>query len=145
MRQELTGDAIESMRKRWLKEAEDRGEIDPSVRKRAEQEREDRENEEIKRSWKVVPALPKHLLGKGEDHRQPSLPQKARQSNSSIPSTASGSGANKSKAGRSGDLQSLQEGPTHPEPALRRGDEGPKEGAGQKFMRLVRRADLDRS
>jgi hypothetical protein len=145
MRQELTADAVETMQKRWLKEAEERGEIDPSVRKRAEKEKEEKENEDIKKSWKVVPALPKHLLGKGEDHRQPSLPQKARQSNSSIPSTASSPTAKKTKSGSSGVLQPVQEGPTRPEPALRRGPEIPKEGLGQKTMRFIRRADLDRS
>ncbi|KAF2153617.1 hypothetical protein K461DRAFT_321238 [Myriangium duriaei CBS 260.36] len=78
MRQELTADAIDELRTRWMREAEDRGELDPAVRTREEEARERAENEEIKKSWKYVFSLPKHLLGKGEDHRQPSLPQQAR-------------------------------------------------------------------
>ncbi|KAM3081284.1 hypothetical protein ACMFMF_003197 [Clarireedia jacksonii] len=78
MKQELTSGVIEEINTRRLKEAEARGEIDPIVRKRMEEEKEEAENEEIKKSWKSVPSLPKTLLGKGEDHRQPSLPQEAR-------------------------------------------------------------------
>ncbi|PQE24879.1 integral membrane protein [Rutstroemia sp. NJR-2017a WRK4] len=78
MKQELTGEVIEDINTRRLKEAEERGEIDPIVRKRMEEEKEQAENEEVKKSWKSVPSLPKTLLGKGEDHRQPSLPQEAR-------------------------------------------------------------------
>ncbi|KAL3417471.1 hypothetical protein PVAG01_11471 [Phlyctema vagabunda] len=77
MRQELTAEAIEDIRTRQLKEAEERGEIDPAVRKRLEEEKEVAEKEEIKKAWKGVPLLPKHLLGKGEDHRQPPLPRVA--------------------------------------------------------------------
>jgi hypothetical protein len=149
MRQELTSEAIEQMETRWMKEAEERGEVDRSVRKRLEEEREEAENDEIKKSWKVVPALPKKLLGKGEDHRQPSLPQKARRSSSNVAATASNSSmTKKSKSRSNAALPSVQEGSaqlSHPKPVLRRGEETPKEGTGQKVMRLIRRADLDRS
>lgn len=154
MRQELTSEAIEEMESGWLKEAEERGEIDRSVRKKMEEEREDAENEEIKRSWKVVPALPKTLLGKGEDHRQPSLPQEARRSSANMASPTSGSSTPRKGKSRSNvALPSLQEdlaGPARPKPVLRkpvpiRGEEPPKEGTGQKVMKFIRRADLDRS
>lgn len=149
MRQELTSQAIEQMETRWLKEAEERGEVDKSVRKQYEAERDEEENEEIKKSWKNVPLLPKHLLGKGEDHRQPSLPQKARRSSPNVASTASGSSTpSKSKSRSSAALPPVQEDPalpSPPKPVVRRGEEPPKEGTGQKVMRFIRRADLDRS
>ncbi|KAL9113724.1 MAG: hypothetical protein Q9227_002169 [Pyrenula ochraceoflavens] len=149
MRQELTSEAIEQQRTRRLREAEERGEIDPSIRKKQEEEREEEENEEIKKAWKGVPLLPKKLLGKGEDHRQPALPQKARRSGSGAASTSSGSSAPKtSKSKSSTALPPVQEDSsrlTRPPAALRRHDEPPQEGTGQKVMRLIRRADLDRS
>ena len=150
MRQELTSEAIEEMEMRWMKEAEERGEIDKSVRKRREEARDAEETEEIKKSWKVVPALPKTLLGKGVDHRQPSLPQEARRSGSNVDVAASDSSSVKRKpvSKSSSALPSLQEGvaqPSRPNPALTRGEDPIKEGTGQKIMRLVRRADLDRS
>ncbi|TAQ90691.1 hypothetical protein B7494_g978 [Chlorociboria aeruginascens] len=149
MRQELTSDAILQMETRRMKEAEERGEIDKSVRKRLEDQREEAENEEIKEAWKVVPSLPKVLLGKGKDHREPSLPQKARKSTPIIESTAASSSTpTKPKSRGSAPLPPVQEDPaqmSRPTPALRRGEEPPKEGMGQKALRLVRRADLDRS
>ncbi|TVY78344.1 hypothetical protein LSUE1_G004718 [Lachnellula suecica] len=148
MRQELTSDAIDQMEKRWMKEAEERGDIDPAVRKRLEEEREQAENEEIKKSWKAVPILPKVLLGKGEDHRQPSLPQKARGSVPDISSTPSSSTPKEDKSRSSAALPSVQEDSKplpRPQSALR-GDEDPlKEGTGRKVMRFIRKADLDRS
>lgn len=149
MRQELTAEAIEQMETRWMKEAEERGEIDQTVRKRRQEERDVAESEEIKKSWKVVPSLPKVLLGKGEDHRQPSLPQKDRRSSSNVDVAVSGSSTPKKVKGRgSVPLQPVQEAPplpSRPEPVLRRGGEPPQEGTGQKIMKFVRRADLDRS
>jgi hypothetical protein len=150
MRQELTSEAIEKMEMRWMKEAEERGEIDKSVRKRREEARDAEETEEIKKSWKVVPALPKTLLGKGVDHRQPSLPQEARRSGSNVDVAASSSSSVKRKpvSKSSSALPSLQEGvaqPSRSNPTLARGEDRIKEGTGQKVMRLVRRADLDRS
>ena len=113
MRQELTAEAIEEIEKRELKAAEERGEINPSVRKRMEEEKEEAENEEIKQAWKYVPSLPKHLLGKGKDHRQPSLPQKARKSGPGVaPTTSSSSKTQKSKSESSSTaaLQPVREG-----------------------------------
>jgi hypothetical protein len=146
MRQELTSEAIEEMETRWMKEAEERGEIDKSVRKRREEARDAEENEEIKKSWKVVPALPKTLLGKGADHRQPSLPQEARRSGSNVNVAASSSSSvtRKPVSKSSSALPPLQEGVAQPS-ALTRGEDPIKEGTGQKVMRLIRRADLDRS
>ena len=132
-----------------MKEAEERGEIDKSVRKRFEEERDAEENEEIKKSWKTVPLLPKKLLGKGEDHRQPALPQEARRSGSNVNVAASGSGTStpRKPVPSKSNLASLQEdpGPARPNPALLARQDAPKEGAGQKVMRIIRRADLDRS
>ncbi|CZR61569.1 related to ahmp1 protein [Phialocephala subalpina] len=148
MRQELTSEAIEQIRDRQLKEAEKRGEIHPSVRKRMEEEREEAENEEIKKSWKSVPSLPKKLLGKGEDHRQPSLPQEARRSSSTVAVDSKSSIPRKPVSRGSAPMQSVQEGkalPSYPKPALKRGEEPPKERAGQRVMKFIRRADLDRS
>ncbi|KAF2228472.1 hypothetical protein EV356DRAFT_538066 [Viridothelium virens] len=140
MRQELTAEAIEQMKTRWMKEAEERGEIDKSYRKKREEEKEDAENEEIKEAWKGVPTLPKKLLGKGEDHRQPSLPQKARKANrSSVLETSGPSETKHSKATNSASL------PSCPKAVLRKDDEPSEESAGQKVLRLFRRADLDRS
>jgi hypothetical protein len=147
MQQELTSEAVEQMQTCRMKEAEDRGEIDKSVRKKFTEEKEEVENEEIKKSWKVVPSLPKTLLGKGEDHRQPSLPQKAKRSNSGIASTASSSMTKMSKS-RSNALPPLEEDtaqPALPKPALRRGEGPPIDGRRQKAMRLIRRADMDKS
>ena len=149
MRQELTSEAIEQMETRWMKEAEERGEVDKSVRKKFEERREEAENKEIKKSWKVVPSLPKTLLGKGEDKRQPSLPQEARMSSSSVAATSPSSPtAKKSKSRSTAALPPVQEDPaqpSRPKPVLRRGEEPPKEGTGQKVMKLIRRADMDRS
>jgi hypothetical protein len=149
MRQELTSEAIEQMEMRWVKEAEERGEVSKSVRKTLKEEREEAENEEIKKSWKVVPSLPKVLLGKGEDHRQPSLPQQARRSSANIGSTASSSPTTKKSKSRSSTalppVQEYPAQPSRPKSVLRRGEEQPKEGTVQKVMRLIRRADLDRS
>jgi hypothetical protein len=149
MRQELTSEAIDEMRTRWLKEAEERGEIDKSVRKKLEEDKQEVESEEIKRSWASVPSLPKKLLGKGEDHRQPSLPQQARGSDSANASTASiPSTTKKSKSKSSVALPPVQEKtalPSPPQPALTRGVETPKEGTGQRVMKFIRRADLDKS
>jgi hypothetical protein len=79
MRQELTADGIEKIEKRKMKQAEEQGLIDRSFRKQAEDEQDEAEWKEIKKEWKTVPLLPKKLLGKGEDHREPALPQKQRQ------------------------------------------------------------------
>jgi hypothetical protein len=148
MRQELTSEAMEQMETRCLKEAEERGEVDKSLRRRLEEGREEAENEEIKQSWKGVRSLPKTLLGKGEDHRQPSLPQEARRSGSDVALTASPSTPKNSKSRSSAALPPVHEDtmqPSRPKPALRRGEEPPREGKGQKVMRFIRRADLDRS
>lgn len=148
MRQELTSEGIEEMEKRWLKDAEERGEVDPAVRKRLQEEREEADNEEVKKSWKNVPLLPKVLLGKGEDHRQPSLPQKARRSSSNVQSTESVPTSKKSESRIGAPLPSVEEDrgqPSRPKPAVTRDGEPPKESTGQKVMRLIRRADLDNS
>lgn len=149
MRQELTSEAIERMVTQRLKEAEETGEVHPSVRKKMEEEKEEVENEEIKKSWKSVPSLPKNLLGKGEDHRQPSLPQEARRSSSNVAATKNGSSKAKNPGSRSNAaLQPVQEDsaqPARPKPALERGEELPKQGTGQRIMALIRRADMDRS
>jgi hypothetical protein len=148
MRQELTSEAIEQIRTRRLKEAEERGELDPEYRKRMEEEREKEENEEIKRSWKSVPSLPKKLLGKGEDHRQPSLPQKARRSSADVAENDMVAASPvKGKSRSSAALPALREEQgqiRYPEPVARR-DETPKQGKGQKIMGFIRKADLDRS
>jgi hypothetical protein len=123
IQQELTAEAIEQMRMQRIKEAEERGEIDKSVRKKLEEEKEEAENEEIKKSWKAVPSLPKSLLGKGEDHRQPPLPQKARRSNENVASTSTIN----PKSGSSMALPHIREDPaqlSRPEPVLKRSDKG---------------------
>lgn len=149
MREELTLEAKEQMETRWMKEAEERGEVDPAVRKRMEEEREEAENEEIKNSWKVVPSLPKTLLGKGVDHRQPSLPQKDRMSSSSVDSTTSKSSTTRKPLPKgSAPLPPLQEDPaqvSRPKPTVRMVGEPADEGVGQKVMRFIRRADMDKS
>lgn len=149
MRQELTSEAIQEMETQWMKEAEERGEIDPTVRKRLEEEREDAENEEIKKAWKVVPSLPKTLLGKGVDHRQEPLSPSARRSSAQVNATGSGSSTPKNTKSKSSvALPSVQENPRQPirpQAAARRGNEVPEEGTGRRILRLVRRADLDRS
>jgi hypothetical protein len=148
MREELTSEAIEQIETRWIKEAEERGEVGPSVRKKLEAEKDEAESEEIKKSWKVVPFLPKTLLGKGIDHRQPSLPQEARRSGSNVASTASISTTKKTKSRSSTALPPVQEDPallSRLKPVLRRDDEQLREVTGQKVMRLAKRADIDRS
>lgn len=159
MKQELTSEAIETINTRRLKEAEERGEIDPEIRKRRQEEKDREENEEIKKSWKSVPSLPKKLLGKGEDHRQPSLPVEARSSSSSMhvdspKRAASGSSRDKKASGRRGSvaLNPVQEHPTvaqttYPEPVAMRGEGAvpPRKGVGQRVLAGFRKADLDRS
>ncbi|KUJ16453.1 uncharacterized protein LY89DRAFT_586667 [Mollisia scopiformis] len=146
MVQQLTSEAIEEMETRRLKELEERGVLDPAVRKRLEDQKEEAENEEVKKSWKSVPSLPKKLLGKGEDHRQPSLPQEARRSSADVDSPTSPT--KKSKSNSNVGLPSLQEDasqPSRPKPALMRGEEPPKQSTGQKVMGFIRKADMDRS
>lgn len=149
MRQELTSEAMEQMEIRRMKEAEERGELDKSERKKFEKEKDEAENKEIKQSWKHVPMLPKTLLGKGVDNRQPSLPQKARRSSSSVDTESSSTPTSKKLKTRSGQaLPSVQEDLTQispPGPMSGSGHEPPKEGTGHKIMRMVRRADLDRT
>lgn len=144
MRQELTSEAIEDITKRQLKEAEKRGEIDPAVRKRMEEEKEQAQNEEIKKSWKNVPLLPKTLLGKGVDNRQPSLPQEQRRSSSNVDVAATGK--NKNTISRKS-LPAVKEDPhpTYPQSAATRTGESYQQSRGQKIMGLLRKADLDRS
>ncbi|KAL2071195.1 hypothetical protein VTL71DRAFT_12430 [Oculimacula yallundae] len=147
LRQELTAEAIEQIQRRQMKEAEERGEIDPAIRKRIEKEKEDKENEEIKKSWKSVPSLPKKLLGKGEDTRQPSLPQHARRSGSNVgiqQGGSSSSGGKKSKSG-SGLLSVKEEKPAAPLPEVKKGEDPLKPSRGQKALEFFRKADLDRS
>jgi len=148
MRQELTADAIEQIQRRQLKEAEERGEIDPAIRKRIEKEKVDAENEEIKKSWKSVPSLPKKLLGKGEDHRQPALPQSQRRSGSNAgvaSGSSSSSGGKKSKSG-SGLLGIKEDAkPVAPLPTVPQGQDPLKPSRGHKALEFFRKADLDRS
>lgn len=154
MRQELTADAIEQIETRWMKEAEERGEIDPGVRKQIEEEKDAEENEEIKKAWKYVPKLPKHLLGKGDDHREQPLPQNARQSTTSVDSSgaSSSSSGNKPKTKTGTSLPPVREEqapqghppPMRPEPVARREPE-PRENRARRMMKMIRRADLDRS
>jgi hypothetical protein len=156
LKQEITSEAIETMETRWFKEAEARGEIDPSVRQKLEEERDEEEREEVKKAWKGVPALPKVLLGKGEDTREPSLPQGKRQSSS----TVDVAGLNKEKQqkksklwfGGGKRLETVEETPAHPlpppaklEPAYRKVRQAESEGRAQKIMKFIRRADLDKS
>jgi len=118
------------------------------VRKRFEEERDAEENEEIKKSWKTVPLLPKKLLGKGEDHRQPALPQEDRRSGSNINVASSRSSTPRKPVPSRSNLASLQEDPgqpSRPNPALLARHDAPKEGTGQKVIRMMRKADLDRS
>lgn len=157
MRQELTSEAIQHMERRWLKEAEERGEIDRSVRKQVEEEREGAETEEVKRAWKSVPLLPKKLLGKGEDHREPSLPQEARRSETGTPSSSTASipspSSRRNPKSRSGGVGGAALPPvqkqigqrTRPLPVVKRGEDPLKEAVRWKALRVVRRADLDRS
>lgn len=132
LRQELTAECIDAIETRRIREAEARGEINPAMRRRAEEARrkEEEEDMEIKKSWKTVPLLPKKLLGKGEDKRQPSLPQSLRGSSSNVEASNS-----KPVKDEKGDvpMEVLQERPE------------PKEGRGQRFMKSLRKADLDRS
>ncbi|KAK0103955.1 hypothetical protein ONS96_005061 [Cadophora gregata f. sp. sojae] len=150
MRQELTADAIEQIQRRQLKEAEERGEIDPAIRKRLEKEKEDAENEEIKKSWKSVPGLPKTLLGKGVDHRQPSLPQHQRRAASNagvVSGSLSSSGGKKSKSGSGllGIKEDTTTKPVAPIPAPKQGEDPLKPSRGHKALEFFRKADLDRS
>jgi hypothetical protein len=146
MRQELTEEAIEEMESRWLKEAEERGEIDKTVREQFEDQKDEEENEEVKKAWKNVPLLPKTLLGKGTDNRQPPLPRKTRRSGSNVPASSSGSSTpRKSRFGSSAALPQPPPPPVRPQPVVRRGPEPPTEGRRQRVMRYIRRADLDRS
>lgn len=134
MRQELTSECIEKVEARRIKEAEARGEVNPAMRRRLEgaKAKEEAEDEEIKKSWKTVPLLPKKLLGKGEDKRQPSLPQALRGSSSNV--HASKSTVQDSKSKSSVVL-----------PAVKEESSEPKKGLGQKAMGILRKADLDRS
>jgi hypothetical protein len=99
-RQEITAEAKQQIEKRIMKEAEERGEMDRSERKEVEEEMEEEENEEIKKAWKRVPLLPKKLLGKGEDHREPSLPQESKRSTDPSRSRNSLDSSRKSNADR---------------------------------------------
>jgi Protein of unknown function (DUF2985) len=169
MRRELTSEAIEKIQKQKMKEAEDLGMIDKSTRKRAEDEMDEAENEEIKKAWKTVPLLPKKLLGKGEDHREPALPRKHRRSRkrrartneetkATVDSQSAPSPAAKpspSLASRLGFGSKSTSGPSHvdridhapslPEPAARRNNNPPTQGTWDKIMRVIRRADMDLS
>jgi hypothetical protein len=78
MRRELTSEAIEKIQKTRLKEAEELGVIDRETRKKVEGEMEQAEDEEIKSEWKRVHLLPKKLLGKSVDTREPALPRRDR-------------------------------------------------------------------
>jgi len=155
-RQELTEEAKEELEKQWLKDAESRGDIDPAYRKQKEEEMEKEENEEIKQQWKDVPLLPKKLLGKGADHREPSLPQPQKsRKNKSGKSTDSDSepeassskpsrfkfGSRKNDAATMDPLHEDPHAPPPPEAAAPK----PKIGTGQKMMKFIRRADMDMS
>jgi Protein of unknown function (DUF2985) len=162
MRQELTLDAKEELERQWMKEAEEQGVIDKNYRKQKEEEMEREENEEVKRQWKTVPLLPKKLLGKGEDHREPALPQHSKKkstsqasldSTSSTPSSSSSSsktGFFKSKFGSKNDTSTMPpiredpNAPSQPQAALKKPDQ-PEEGKRQKIMKIIRRADMDLS
>ncbi|OWO97377.1 hypothetical protein B2J93_1228 [Marssonina coronariae] len=141
MRQELTTEAIEEITKRRMKAAEERGEIDPAVRKRIEEEKERRENEEIKNSWKDVPLLPKTLLGKGVDNRQPSLPQEARRSSSD--GSVAATGKCKNNIPRKS-LPAVREEPAKAKTLTMKG-EASGQTRGQRVIGFIRKADLDRS
>jgi hypothetical protein len=167
MRRELTSEAIEKIVKQRMKEAEEQGVIDKSTRKKAEDEMDDAENEEIKKAWKKVPLLPKTLLGKGVDSREPSLPQKYRKSSKRHPQTE-GKGKEmadskstptpaakptiaarlglgmKSTTQTSGPSQvdRIDHAPAHPEPATTKNND-PQQGTKDKIMRMIRRADMD--
>ena len=155
--EEMTVEQVHKMEEEWVEEADKAGVIDPAAKehlKQKKEERESKENEEIKKSWKSVPLLPKKLLGKGEDHRQPSLPQKARRSGTDLSQTSSGSSTppTKNVIMNSGTtLKPVSEEMANPShyhkgPGL---DEEPavevEESKGQKALRIFRRADGDRS
>lgn len=149
MRQELTAEAMEELETRWLKEAEERGEIDPRVRERREEAKDAEESEKIKQEWKQVPLLPKKLLGKGEDHREPSLPQDKKRSNTNATTTSSSSSTT-SKAqqpNKDKPLPAVSEhhDSTTSEPPPTAGGSAQTESKGQKVLRLFRRADMDKS
>lgn len=136
MRQELTSEAIEQLETRWTKEAEQRGEIDPRIREQREEAKDQEQHEKLKKEWKDVPLLPKKLLGKGEDHRQPSLPQHERRSNS-----------NTTRKSKSKTTAPLPQVPERAAPSHTRADDeyAQTETRGQKALRLFRRADMDQS
>jgi hypothetical protein len=166
MRRELTSEAIEKIQKQKMKEAEDQGVIDKSERKKVEDEMNEKENEEIKREWKKVPLLPKKLLGKSEDTREPALPAKHRGSSKAF-SHAEGKGkstagspsastpvsktslASKLGLGSKSNLQTSGQArvdrvdhvPTGPQPAVTEAPQGTRD----RIMRVIRRADMDMS
>lgn len=170
MRQELTSEVIDEMRDRKLREAEERGEIGPDVRKRMNEEKEREEDEEVKKSWKSVAILPKTLLGKGVDHRQPSLPKEMRGSGSNVGLDRLEKGGSKSSLGldkkikkRGTGLESVGEDVNMKQPdKVKRKEVGSgsgvgtipqsvqtqsqsQQGKGQKVLGFFRKADLDRS
>jgi hypothetical protein len=165
MRRELTSEAIEKIQKQKIKEAEERGVIDKTVRKKAEEEMDEAENEEIKREWKKVPFLPKKLLGKSEDSREPALPRKYRRSSKrhghrgqpmpeSQPATAPvakptiverlglGTRNNVQTSGPS-QVDRVDHQPPQSEPAATNNE--PVQGTRDRIMRFIRRADMDLS
>merc|ERR1712098_883867 len=97
---------------------------------------------------KSVPSLPKKLLGKGEDHRQPALPQSQRRSGSNAgvaSGSSSSSGGKKSKSG-SGLLGIKEDAkPVAPLPTVPQGQDPLKPSRGHKALEFFRKADLDRS
>jgi DUF2985 family protein len=165
MRRELTSEAIEKIQKQKMKEAEELGMIDRSARKRAEEEMEEAENEEIKKAWKTVPLLPKKLLGKGEDHREPALPRKSRRSSKRVSGSsdnaksmadapsASNQTAKSTLTTRLGigtKTKPTTPGPSQVDridhaPSGSGANNGPTEGKREKIMRWIRRADMDMS
>lgn len=165
MRRELTSEAIEKMQKNKMKEAEETGIIDRDMRKRAEDEMEREENEKIKSEWKRVPFLPKKLLGKGWDSREPALPKRHRHRRKAVEEDAAIAHANPSKAEgdaiasagpstapKTGLAARLGLG-TKPEevervdhaPAMPQRPAQPEEGKRDKIMKFIRRADMDMS
>lgn len=146
MRQELTSEAIEQLETKWLKEAEERGEIDPRVRELREQKKEEEENEKLKKEWKSVPSLPKKLLGKGEDHRQPPLPQHEKQPKSNGKSKPSSKDERHGpKAAESLPPVHEQVGSSQSQQAATAQVDSQEESKGQKILRMIRRADMDKS
>jgi hypothetical protein len=166
MRRELTSEAIEKIQKQKMKDAEDQGVIDKSERKKVEDEMNEKENEEIKKEWKKVPLLPKKLLGKSEDTREPALPPKHRGSSKAF---AHVGGKGKSTAGSPSattpvsktslasklGLGSKNSLPTSGPSQVDRVDHVPAapqaavtdapQGTRDRIMRVIRRADMDMS